>query len=438
MKATAEKLENNEVILDVEVEAGQLDRALEQAYRKLVKTVNVPGFRKGKVPRLVFENFVGKAALYNEAVEMVVPEAYMEAVKETGVEPVSQPKVELVQVEEGQPVKFKATVRVKPEVNLGQYTGLQVTKPVQEVTDQDVEAELTKLQERHARLENLEQGAVEQGDIAVIDFMGRKDGEEFEGGKGNDYSLEIGSGTFVPGFEDQLVGAEVGETREVNVTFPEDYPNEDLKGQAVVFTVTVKGIKRKEVSALDDEFAKDVSEFDTIEELKADILNKLKEAAEKQARQRINNEAVKKAVDNAEVDIPKEMVELRQLEMLDNMEQRLQAQGLSMENYLKYTNSTRDQLKESLRDDAARGVKTTLVLEAVAKKENIAVSDEELEQEIARMAEHYRQEPAVLRKILEGQNQLDYIRESLTQQKAIEFIADRAELVEDTKQPDGE
>lgn len=438
MKATAEKLENNEVILDVEVDAGQLDRALEQAYRKLVKTVNVPGFRKGKVPRLVFENFVGKAALYNEAVEMVVPEAYMEAVKETGVEPVSQPKVELVQVEEGQPVKFKATVRVKPEVNLGQYTGLQVTKPVQEVTDQDVEAELTKLQERHARLENLEQGAVEQGDIAVIDFMGRKDGEEFEGGEGNDYSLEIGSGTFVPGFEDQLVGAEVGETREVNVTFPEDYPNEDLKGQAVVFTVTVKGIKRKEVSALDDEFAKDVSEFDTIEELKADILNKLKEAAEKQARQRINNEAVKKAVDNAEVDIPKEMVELRQLEMLDNMEQRLQAQGLSMENYLKYTNSTRDQLKESLRDDAARGVKTTLVLEAVAKKENIAVSDEELEQEIARMAEHYRQEPAVLRKILEGQNQLDFIRESLTQQKAIEFIADRAELVEDTKQPDGE
>lgn len=438
MKATAEKLDNNEVLLDVEVDADQLDRAMEQAYRKLVKTVNVPGFRKGKVPRPVFENFVGKAALYNEAVEMVVPEAYMEAVRETGVEPVSQPQVELVQVEEGQPVKFKAKVRVKPEVELGQYTGLQVTKPSPEATDQDVENELQKLQERHARLENLEEGAVQQGDIAVIDFVGRKDGEEFEGGKGEDYSLEIGSGTFIPGFEDQLVGAQIGETREVKVTFPEDYPNEDLKGQPVVFTVTVKGIKRKEVSALDDEFAKDVSEFDTLEELKTDIRNKLAEAAEKKAKQQVNNEAVRKAVENATVDIPDEMVELRLMEMLDNMESRLQAQGLTMENYLKYTGSTQEQLKESLRDDAARGVKTTLVLEAIAKKEDLQVTEEDLEQEIARMAELYRQEPEVLRKILEGQNQMDFIRESLVQQKAIEFIAERAELVEDTGSEDGE
>ncbi|KJS12330.1 MAG: trigger factor [Desulfotomaculum sp. BICA1-6] len=443
MKATAEKLENNEVLLDVEVDASQLDQAMEQAYRKLVKTVNVPGFRKGKVPRMVFENFVGKAALYNEAVEIVVPEAYMQAVQETKVEPVAQPKVELVQVEEGKPVKFKATIKVKPEVTLGQYAGLQVSKPVLEVADQDVENELKKLQDRHAQLVNLEEGSVEQGDIAIIDFVGRKDDVEFEGGKGDDYSLEIGSGTFVPGFEDQLVGAKIGGSTEITVTFPEEYPNEDLKGQEVVFSVTVKSVKRKEISALDDEFAKDVSEFDTIEELKADILNKLKEEAEQKAKHQVNNEAVKKAVENAEVDIPEEMVDLRLLEMMDNMENRLQAQGLDMEKYLKYTNSTVDDLKNSLRDDAARGVKTTLVLETIAKDEDIVVGDEDLDQEIARMAGHYQQEPEVLRKILEGQNQLDFIRESLMQQKTIEFIAEKAELVEgtnqeDTKQADGE
>jgi len=436
MKATAEKLENNEVLLDVEVDAGQLDQAMEQAYRKLVKTVNVPGFRKGKVPRMVFENFVGKAVLYNEAVEIVVPEAYMQAVQETKVEPVAQPKVELVQVEEGKPVKFKATIKVKPEVTLGQYEGLQVNKPVLEVADQDVENELKKLQDRHAQLVNLEEGSVQQGDIAVIDYVGRKDGVEFEGGKGDDYSLEIGSGTFVPGFEDQLVGAQIGGSTEVNVTFPEDYPNEDLKGREVVFSVTVKSVKRKEISDLDDEFAKDVSEFDTIEELKADILKKLKEAAENQAKHQVNNEAVKKAVENAEVDIPEEMVDLRLLEMMDNMENRLQAQGLDMEKYLKYTNSTLDDLKTSLRDDAARGVKTTLVLETIAKNESITVGDEDLEQEIARMAGHYQQEPGVLRKILEGQNQLGFIRESLMQQKTIEFIADKAVMVEDLKQED--
>ncbi len=434
MKATAEKLENNEVLLDVEVDSDQLEKAMEQAYRKLVKTVNVPGFRKGKVPRVVFENFVGKAALYNEAMEIVVPEAYMQAVEETNVEPVSQPKVELVQVEEGKPVKFTATVKVKPEVTLGQYAGLEVTQPDAEVTDQDVDSELKKLQDRHAQLVNLDEGAVEMGDIAVIDFVGRKDGVEFEGGKGDDYSLEIGSGSFIPGFEDQLVGVSIGGSTEVTVTFPEDYPNEDLKGQEAVFSVTIKSVKRKEISALDDEFAKDVSEFDTIEELKTDIFNKLKEAAQQRAKYQINNEAVQKAVENAAVDIPEEMVELRLLEMLDNMEKRLQTQGLDMEKYMKYTNSTIDDLKASLKDDAYRGVKTTLVLETVAKNEHIIVTDEDLENEITRMAEHYQQEPGVVRKILEGQNQLDLIRENLTQQKTIELIAEQAVLVESTAQ----
>ncbi|WP_166510394.1 trigger factor [Desulfallas thermosapovorans] len=434
MKATAEKLENNTVVLDVEVDAEQLAKALDQAYRKLVKDVHVPGFRKGKTPRVVFENYVGKAALYNEAVEYVIPEAYMKAVDETGIEPVSQPQLEIEQMEEGKAVKFKATVRVKPEVELGQYSGLEVTKPKADIDEKDVDKELAKLQERHAQLINVEEGAVASGDLAIIDFTGRKDGVEFEGGKGTDYSLEIGSGTFVPGFEDQLIGAGVGETRDITVTFPEDYPNEDLKGQEAVFTVTVKGIKRKELAALDDEFAKDVSEFDTLEELRNDLLNKLKEAAEKQAEQQIKGEAVQKAVGNATVDIPEEMVDTRVEEMLDNMERRLLSQGLNMENYLKYTNSSIDDLKKSFRDDARRGVKTTLVLEAIAKKEAIEVSDEDLEKEIARMAENYQQDPGVLRKILEGRNQIEFIREGLQQQKTIDFIAERAKLVEDTNQ----
>ncbi|SFG76007.1 trigger factor [Desulfotomaculum arcticum] len=438
MKATAERLENNQVTIEVEVDAEQFTKAMDQAYRKLVGKVTVPGFRKGKTPRVVFENFVGKATLYNEAVELVVPDAYMKAVKTTGVEPVSQPQLDLVQVEEGKPVVFKATVRVKPDVKLGQYTGLQVTKPVSEVTGDDIENELKKLQERHARLNNLEEGTVQQADIALIDFVGRKDGVEFEGGAGTDYSLEIGSGSFVPGFEDQLAGVAIGETREVTVTFPEDYPNEDLKGQEAVFTVTVKGIKRKETAALDDEFAKDVSEFDTLEELRADLSNKLKEAAEKRAQQQINGEAVSKAVENAEVDIPDEMIETRLEEMIENMERRLMQQGMTMENYFKYTNSNLDDLKKSLRDDAARGVKTTLVLETIAKQENIEVSDEDLQNEIARMAENYQQEPEVLRKILEGQNQLEYVRDSLQQQKTIEFIAEKAELVEGTNPEEAE
>lgn len=434
MKATAEKLENNTVVLDVEVDAEQLDKAIDQAYRKLVKKVTVPGFRKGKTPRVVFEKFVGKETLYNEAIELVLPDAYMQAVTDTGVEPVSQPQLDLEQLEQGKPVKFKATVRVKPEVTLGQYVGLQLTKPTAEVTEEEVNSELNKLQERHAQLINLEEGTVENGDIAIIDFVGRAKGEEFEGGKGTDYNLEIGSNTFIPGFEDQLVGVAVGETKDVTVTFPEDYPNEDLKGQEAVFTVTVKGIKRKELAALDDEFAKDVSEFDTLEEFKVDLLNKLKKAAEDKNKQQVMNEAVQKAVENAEVDIPEEMVDTRLEEMVGNMERRLMAQGLSMDNYLKYTNSTTDDLKNNMRDDARRGVKTTLVLEAIIKKENIVVEDEDLQKEIATMAENYQQEPEVLRKILEGQNQIEYVRDSLKQQKAIEFIAERAELVEDSEQ----
>jgi trigger factor len=432
MKATAEKLENNTVVLDVEVDAEQLADALEQAYRKLVKDVQVPGFRKGKTPRVVFENFVGKAALYNEAVEYVIPDAYMQAVDETGIEPVAQPQFDVEQIEEGKEIRFKATVRVKPEVTLGQYKGLEVIKPKVEVTDQDVEKELARLQDRHAQLINLEEGTVENGDIALIDYVGRKDGVEFEGGQRTDYSLEIGSGSFVPGFEEQLIGAVVGETRDITVTFPEDYYNEDLKGQEAVFTVTIKGIKRKEIAPLDDEFAKDVSEFDTLEELKADLLNKLNETAENMAKQQIMNETLQKAVENATVDIPEEMVDARVDEMIQNMENRIMSQGLTIENYMQYTGSNIDDLKESFRDDARKGVKTSLVLEAIVKAENIEITDEELDKEIASMADSYQQDVKLLRKILEGRNQIKFIREGMQQKKAIDLIAEQAVLLENT------
>jgi len=435
MKATTEQLENNTVVLDVEVDAEQLTDALDQAYRRLVKDVHVPGFRKGKTPRVVFENYIGKAALYNEAVENVIPNAYMQAVDETGIEPVAQPEFEVEEVEEGKEIKFKATVRVKPEVTLGQYKGLEATKSKVEVTDNDVDQELARLQERHAQLINLEEGTVVSGDTTLIDFVGRKDGVEFEGGKGTDYSLEIGSGSFVPGFEDQLIGSTVGETKDITVTFPEDYANEDLKGQEAVFTVTVKGIKRKEIAPLDDEFAKDVSEFDTLEELRADLLNKLRETGENLAQQQIKVETVQKAVENAKIDVPEEMVDTRVNEMVENMERRISTQGLTLDNYLLYTGTNLEDLKNSFREDALRGVKTNLVLEAIVKAEDIEVSEEELDKEVVAMAESYQQDAILLRKILEGRNQIKFIREGMQQQKAIDFIAEQAILVEGTNQP---
>jgi len=438
MKATAEKLENNTVVLDVEVDAEQLTDALDQAYRRLVKDVHVPGFRKGKTPRVVFENFVGKAALYNEAVEYVIPNAYAQAVDETGIEPVAQPEFEVEEVEEGKEIKFKATVRVKPEVTLGQYKGLEATKSNVMVTDNDVDQELARLQERHAQLISLDEGTVVSGDNTLIDFVGRKDGVEFEGGKGTDYSLEIGSGSFVPGFEDQLIGSTVGETKDITVTFPEDYANEDLKGQDAVFTVTIKGIKRKEIAPLDDEFAKDVSEFDTLEELRADLLNKLMETGENLAQQQIKAETVQKAVENAEVDVPEEMVDTRVNEMIENMERRISTQGLTMDNYLLYTGTNLEDLKNSFCEDALRGVKTSLVLEAIVKAEDIEVSHEELDKEVVAMAENYQQDAKLLWKILEGRNQIKFIREGMQQQKAIDFIAEQAILVEATNEPVGE
>lgn len=433
MKATAEKLEKNTVILEVEVEPEKFSEAINQAYKRIVKKVNIPGFRKGKAPRIILERYVGKKALYEEAVEIMIPDAYLNAVEDTGIEPVSQPELELVQAEEGKPVVFKARIVVKPEVKLGQYTGLEVTEPGKEITEEDIQKELERLQSRHAKLVTLEEGAVENGDLAVIDFEGKVDGVPFEGGKANDYTLEIGTGSFIPGFEDAIVGMTISETRDINVTFPEDYGREELAGKPAVFTVTVKAIKRKELSPLDDEFAKDVSESDTLEELRAELANKLKQAAEERAKAQVRRDVLAKAVENAEVDIPEEMIDNRVEEMIRNMDHRLSGQGISLEKYLTYTNSDIDSLKERVRPDAEQGVRQSLILDAVAKAENLTVSEKEIDEEINRMSGEMKQNPEVIRKILEGQNQIDFIKESILRDKTVEFLVARAVLVKDEK-----
>ncbi|SHE87246.1 trigger factor [Desulfofundulus australicus DSM 11792] len=435
MKANAERIEKNTVLLEVEVEADQFSQAMDRAYRKLVKKVNVPGFRPGKAPRIILERHIGKQALVDEAVEMLIPEAYFKAVQDTGIEPVAQPQLELVQVEEGKPVVFKARVVVKPEVELGEYKGLEVSQPSTEVTPEDVQKELERLQNRHAKLVSLDEGTVEQGDFVTVDFEGRVDGETFEGGQANDYTLEVGNAGLLPGFEEQLIGMAINETRDIKVHFPEDYPKPELSGKEAVFTVTVKAIKRKELAPLDDEFAKDVSEFDTLEELRADLENKLKQAAEARAKSEIRQAVVKKAVENAQVDIPEEMIKNRLAEMMESLERRLMYQGLTLESYLKYSNSSVEDLEERLRPDARDSLKTMLVLDAIAKAENITVSEEEIQAEIERMAKEMQQDPAVVRKVVEGQGQLDAVITGLVREKVIQFLVDHARIVAPEENP---
>jgi trigger factor len=438
MKATAEKLEKNTVVLEVEVEPEKFDRAIDQAYKKIVKKVNIPGFRKGKAPKVIIERYMGKKYLYDEAVEIIIPDAYMSAIEDTGIEPVAQPELELVQVEEGKPVIFKATVVVKPEVRLGQYKGLEIEDPRGEITGEDIEKELERLQNRHAKLITMEEGAVLGNDLVTIDFEGKMDGVPFEGGTASDYTLEIGSGSFIAGFEDQIVGMNISETRDINVTFPQDYGKEELAGKDAVFTVTVKLIKRKELAPLDDEFAKDVSEFDTLEELRADLANKLKQTAEAMAKRQMQKDATAGAVANAEVDIPAEMIDSRVEEMVSSMEQRLSSQGLTLDKYLTYTNSNMEELKERVRPDAEISVRQSLVIDAVAKAENLEVTEEDIDEEITRMSEEMKQDKDVIRKILEGQNQLSFIKESVLREKTVQYLVDQAVLKKGTNEQEKE
>lgn len=438
MKANAERIEKNTVLLEIEVDAERFSRAMEQAYRKLVKKVNVPGFRKGKTPRPIFERYIGKGTLYEEAMDELVPEAYVEAVKDTGIEPIEQPNVEVMQAEEGKPVVLKATVQVKPEVKMGRYTELEVVETSFTVTEEDVEKELEALRNKHAELLVLEEGKVEKGDISVIDFLGKIDGEPFKGGEAKDYSLEVGSGSFIAGFEEQMIGMSIGETKEIQVTFPDNYQAEELAGKDAVFTVTIKEIKRKELPAIDNEFAKDVSEFDTLEELRNDISNKLKQAAENNSKMLFRNNVIENAVQNAELELPEIMIENKLAEMFRNLELRLVSQGINLSDYMEYSNISPDKLKSDMRPDAELSLKTDLVLDKIAKLEDIKVTEEEVQKEIERIAAQYRQDGADFRAMLENQGKMKLIEDGILKEKTVEFLVNSAKVVEDTKKQDNE
>lgn len=430
MNVNWEKIEKNRGVLTVEVESERFLQALDKAFKKVAPNVIVPGFRKGKVPRAIFEKRFGVESLYQDAIDILLPEAYMEAVKEADITPVDQPEINIEQIGKGEPFKFTATVDVKPEVELGEYKGIEVQDQEVKVTAEDVEEELKRMQERHAELVVLEEGeAAQEGDTAIIDFEGFKDGEAFEGGKGENYSLVLGSNTFIPGFEDQVIGMKKGEEKEIHVTFPEDYHSEELAGQPAVFKVKVNDIKRKVLPELDDEFAKDVSEFETLEELKKDIEETLLKRREEEKQRYVENTVVEKAAEAAQVDIPQGMIRTEVDNMLRDFELRIRQQGLTLDLYYQFTGQNEEALREQMRPDAEKRVRNFLVLEAIAKAENLTVSDEEFEEELKKLAELYQRPVDELRDIFTVNGYLEDLRTDLLTRKSVQFLVDNSKLV---------
>ncbi|GEB31715.1 MULTISPECIES: trigger factor [Brevibacillus] len=422
MAANWEKVENNQGVLTVEVDASQVDAALDQAFKKVVQKVQVPGFRKGKVPRKMFESRFGVESLYQDALDILLPTAYGQAVREAGIEPVDRPEVDVEQMEKGKNLIFKATVTVKPEVKLGDYKGLAIEEKDFAVTDESVDAELKRMQERHAELVSVEEGAAQEGDIAVIDFEGFQDGVAFEGGKAEDYSLELGSGTFIAGFEEQLVGLAIGEEKEIKVTFPEEYHSPNLAGKEAVFQVKLNSLKRKNLPVLDDEFAKDVSEFDTLEELKADTKKKLEEKSAQEKEQYVREQLVLKAAENAEIDLPAVMVEHELDQMVNEFGQRLQYQGMTLELYYQFSGMDESQLRDQLRADATSRVRTSLTLEAIGKAEKIEVTEEDVTEELNKLAGVYGRPADELRKIFTAQDNLLALYRDVQIRKTVDFL----------------
>ncbi|MFD3269511.1 trigger factor [Paenibacillus dendritiformis] len=426
MKATWEKIEKNVGVLEVEVDAERVTEALDQAFKKVSKRVNVPGFRKGRVPRPIFEAKYGVESLYQDAIDIMLPEAYTQAVKETDIKPVDQPDVEVEQIGKGQTFKFKAKVTVKPEVQLGEYKGLEVEKQSVEVTEEELDAELKRMQERHAELIIVDEDVAATGDSVVIDFEGFVDGEAFEGGKAERYTLELGSNSFIPGFEDQLVGMGTGDFKDVEVTFPEQYHAENLAGKPAVFKVKLHEIKRKQLPALDDEFAKDVSEFDTLEEYKADLKQQLQSRKEKEAEGAREAAVVDKAAENAEVEIPRAMIESEIQHMVKDLDNRLRMQGMNIDMFLTLSGQTIADLREQMQKEADKRVKNNLVLEQIAKEENLSISDEELSAELDKMAEMYQRTAEEIRDILTKNGTLENLREEALIRKTIAFLVENS------------
>lgn len=413
--------EKNMVKLVIESTAEEFEAGLNKAYNKDKNKISIPGFRKGKAPRKMIEQMYGAEVFYEDAANAIIPEAYATAAEESKLEIVSQPKISVVQLEKGKPFIFAAEVAVKPEVELGTYKGVEVEKADTEVTDADVEEELKKVQEQNSRTVTVEDRAVKDGDMTVIDFEGFVDGVAFEGGKGENYPLTIGSHSFIDNFEEQLIGMNIGEEKEINVTFPEEYHAEELKGKPATFKVSVKEIKEKQLPELDDDFAQDVSDFDTLAEYKEDLKKTISVRKENEAKAKKEDEAIAKIVETSKMDIPEAMINTQVNRMVEDFAQRLQQQGLSVEQYFQYTGMTADKIMEEMKPEAVKRIQSRLVLEAVVKAENIETSEEDFEAELKKMAETYKMELDQIKEFM-GDYEKKQIKEDLAIQKAIEVI----------------
>ena len=427
MSVKTEQVEKNLVKLTFEVSSEDFAKAINKAYAKNAKKYSVPGFRKGKVPKSVIEKYYTEAVFYDDAVNSVLPDAYEAALKESGVEPAARPEFDVEEIKKGEPVVFTALVTTKPEVELGEYIGLKLPKIEHKVSDSDVEKEVKAAQEQNARLVPADGKKIKKGNIVTIDYVGSVAGVEFEGGKGENYDLEIGSNTFIPGFEDQLVGKKAGDDVDVVVTFPEEYHAPDLAGKEALFKVKIHENKVKELPEINDDFASEVSEFETLEEYKKSIKEKLEKAAADKVKTETENAAVEKAVENAKVELPAAMVDEQCERMVEDFAQRLQYQGLNIEHYMQYSGSSIEQMKESFKPQAEKQLKTTLVLEAISKKENIEVTDEEINDKICEMAKMYNMEADKLKEMLKDSD-IENIRGDIKLGKVIDMIVNKAKI----------
>ena len=428
MSVTVEKLEKSMAKLKIEVSAEQLEKAIQKAYDKNKNKIQIPGFRKGKAPRKMIEQMYGKGVFYEDAANELIEEEYPKAVEECGEEVVSSPKIDVEQLEAGKDFIFTAEVALKPPVKLGKYKGVEAEKMDLEVSDEDVDAEIDKQRNTNARTVEVTDRAVKDGDIVTLDFEGFVDGVAFEGGKGTDYPLTIGSGSFIPGFEDQLIGFEIGKEGEVNVTFPEDYQADNLAGKAATFKCTVKAIKAKELPELNDEFASDVSDFDTLAEYKEDVKKKLVERKTNEEKAKREDAVVKAVIEDSEMELPEAMVETQARQIVNDFAQRLQMQGMSMDQYLQYTGNTVDKMIEQVKPQAIERIQARLVLEEVAKAENITVSDEDFEEELKKMAEQYKMELDKLKELM-SESEQKTMRSDLAVQKAADFLVENVKEV---------
>ena len=427
MSLQVEKLEKNMAKLTIEVPAEEFDAAIKNAYNKNKNKFSIPGFRKGKAPLAMLEKMYGAGIFYEDAANEVIYASYPKAAEESKEEIVSTPEIKVTQIEKGKAFIYEATVALKPEVTLGEYKGVEVKKAEAVVTDEDVENELTAARKKNGRLIDVEDGAIEDGDNTIIDFTGYIDDKTFDGGAGTDYPLVIGSHSFIEGFEDQLIGKKKGETCDVNVTFPAEYHADELAGKPAKFVVTIKEVKRNELPELNDEFASEVSDFDTLDEYKADIRKKLQEKKEQDAKVENENNVIEKVIENAQMELPQPMVDTQAREMVENYARRLQSQGLNINDYMKYTGMTPEKLMEQMRPEAEKRIKTRLVLEKVVEVENVEVSDEKLDEQINEIAASYKLEGAKLKEMM-GEREKEQIREDLKVQAAIDLLVEQAKL----------